>query len=95
MATETVIRGKFPQKCPRVVQFSKCPLGVPKLKNGTGVCSIAPHSTDAWVGSCAPGAQTLTLFKTQIADFATLFRQHLDFFRTSLVRHETQNHTQF
>ena len=32
------------------------------------------HSTDVWVGRCGWGAQTLTLFKTVISDFPTLFR---------------------
>ena len=31
------------------------------------------HSTDVWVGMCGSGAQTLTLFKTEISDFPTLF----------------------
>ena len=26
------------------------------------------YSTDAWVGRCGPGVQTLTLFKTQFSD---------------------------
>ena len=38
-------------------------------------------STDAWVGSCHRGAQTLTLFKAQIPDFPTLFKTELRFFR--------------
>ena len=32
------------------------------------------YSTDVWVGRCGWGAQTLTLFKTEISDFPTLFK---------------------
>ena len=32
------------------------------------------YSTDVWVGRCGRGAQSLTLFKTEISDFPTLFK---------------------
>ena len=37
------------------------------------------YSTDAWVGRCGPGAQTLILFTTQISDFPISLRQNSDF----------------
>ena len=45
-----------------------------------------------WVGRCGPVPHTLTLFKTKIADFPTLFKTE---FRVLIpcVRHLTQNHT--
>ena len=52
------------------------------------------YSTDAWVGRCGPGVQTLTLFKTQLSDFPILFETEFKIFRPYL-RHLTQNHTLF
>ena len=41
---------------------------------GGGGYSIYP-----WVGRCGPAPQTLTLFKTKIADFPTLFKTEFRF----------------
>ena len=37
------------------------------------------YSTDAWVGRCGPGVQTLTLFKTQFSDFPIPLKQNSKF----------------
>ena len=37
------------------------------------------YSTDAWVGRCGPGVQTLTLFKTQFSDFPIPFKTEFKF----------------
>ena len=39
-------------------------------------------STEVWVGRCGSGAQTLTLFKTEISDFPTLFKTEISDFPT-------------
>ena len=52
------------------------------------------YSTDAWVGRCDLGVQTLTLFKTQFSDFPVPFKTEFKIFRPYL-RHLTQNHTLF
>ena len=50
------------------------------------------HSADSRVGRCGPGVLTLTLFKTKISDFATLFKTDFRFF-VPCLRHLTQHHT--
>ena len=45
-----------------------------------------------WVGRCGPAPHTLTLFKTKIADFPTLFKTEFRFLIPCL-RHLNQNHT--
>ena len=52
------------------------------------------YSTDAWVGRCGPGVETLALFKTQFSDFTVPFKTECEIFRPYL-RHLTQNHTLF
>ena len=47
------------------------------------------YSTDALVGRCGPGVQTLTLFKTQFSDFHIPFETEFKIFRPYL-RHLTQ-----
>ena len=37
------------------------------------------YSIYPWVGRCGPAPHTLTLFKTNIADFPTLFKTELRF----------------
>ena len=37
---------------------------------------------DVWVGRCGWGAQTLTLFKTNICDFPTPFKTEISDFPT-------------
>ena len=54
---------------------------------GGGGYSIYP-----WVGRCGPALHTLTLFKTKIADFPTLFKTEFRFLIPCL-RHLTRNHT--
>jgi len=54
---------------------------------GGGRYSIYP-----WVGRCGPAPHTLTLFKTKIADFPTLFKTEFRFL-ISCLRHLTRNHT--
>ena len=54
---------------------------------GGGGYSIYP-----WVGRCGPVPHTLTLFKTKIADFPTLFKTEFRFLIPCL-RHLTRNHT--
>jgi len=54
------------------------------------------HSTDAWVGRCGAGVETLTLFKTQFSDFThasihgswvcRLLLLHSNVLRSSIVR---------
>ena len=44
---------------------------------GGGGYSIYP-----WVGRCGTAPHTLTLFKTNIADFPTLFKTEFRFFNT-------------
>ena len=44
------------------------------------------------VGRCGPAPHTLTLFKTKIADFPTLFKTEFRFLIPCL-RHLTRNHT--
>ena len=46
--------------------------------NFPGVCVCVGgggYSTDAWVGRCCPGSETLTLFKTQASDFTVPFKE--------------------
>ena len=43
-------------------------------------------------GRCGPASYTLTLFKTKIADFHTLFKTEFPFLMPCL-RHLTRNHT--
>ena len=57
------------------------------LHRGEGGYSIYP-----WVGRCGPAPHTLTLFKTKIADFPTLFKTEFRFLIPCL-RHLTRNHT--
>ena len=52
-----------------------------------GVLDIYP-----WVGRCGPASHTLTMFKTNIADFPTLFKTEFRFLIPCL-RHLTRNHT--
>ena len=47
------------------------------------------YSTDAWVGRCGPGVQTLTLFKTEFSDFHIPFETGFKIFRPYL-RHLTE-----
>ena len=54
---------------------------------GGGGESIYP-----WVGRCGPAPHNLTLFKTKIADFPTLFKTEFRFLIPCL-RHLTRNHT--
>ena len=42
------------------------------------------YSTDALVGRCGPGVQTLTLFKTQFSDFHIPFETEFKIFRPYL-----------
>ena len=50
--------------------FKKSFLDVLKFpKGGEG-----GNQTDAWVGRCGPGVETLTLFKTQFPDRAIPFK---------------------
>ena len=56
-------------------------------RTGGGGYSIYP-----WVGRCSPAPYTLTLFKTKIADFPTLFKTEFRFLIPCL-RHLTRNHT--
>ena len=37
------------------------------------------YLTESQVGRCGPAAQTLTLFKTRISDFPTLFKTECQF----------------
>ena len=50
------------------------------------------YSIYPWVGRCGPAPHTLTLFKTKIADFPTLFKTEFRFLIPCL-RHLTRNHT--
>ena len=50
------------------------------------------YSIYAWVGRCGPAPYTLTLSKTKIADFPTLFKTEFRFLIPCL-RHLTRNHT--
>ena len=52
------------------------------------------HSVEARLGKCGQGAWNLTLFKTQIFDFGTLFKTKFRFLVLHL-RHLTQHHTPF
>ena len=52
----------------RLIVFLAC------SPRGGGGDSIYP-----WVGRCGPAPHTLTLFKTNIADFPTLFKTELRF----------------
>ena len=47
-----------------------------------------PH----WVGRCGAAPHTLTLFKTNVADFPTLFKTEFRFL-IPCSRHLTRNHT--
>ena len=47
---------------------------------------------DSWVGRCGATPHTLTLFKTKIADFLTLFKTEFRFLIPCL-RNLTRNHT--
>ena len=57
------------------------------LRSRGGGYSIYP-----WVGRCGTAPHTLTLFKTNIADFPTLFKTEFRFLIPCL-RHLTRNHT--
>ena len=50
------------------------------------------YSIYPWVGRCGPAPHTLTLFKTKIADFPTLFKTEF-WFLIPCLRHLTRNHT--
>ena len=50
------------------------------------------YSIYSWVGRCGAAPHTLTLFKTNIADFPTLFKTEFRFLIPCL-RHLTRNHT--
>ena len=50
------------------------------------------YSIYPWVGRCGAPPHTLTLFKTNIADFPTLFKTEFRFLIPCL-RHLTRNHT--
>ena len=50
------------------------------------------YSIYPWVGRCGAAPHTLTLFKTKIADFPTLFKTEFRFLIPCL-RHLTRNHT--
>ena len=50
------------------------------------------YSIYPWVGRCGPVPHTLTLFKTKIAYFPTLFKTEFRFLIPCL-RHLTRNHT--
>ena len=50
------------------------------------------YSIYPWVGRCGLAPHTLTLFKTKIADFPTLFKTEFRFLIPCL-RHLTRNHT--
>ena len=45
---------------------------------------VGGYSTDAWVGRCGPGVQTLTLFKTHFSYFHILFETEFKIFRPYL-----------
>ena len=47
---------------------------IARINPGGGGYSIYP-----WVGRCGPAPHTLTLFKTNIADFPTLFKTEFRF----------------
>ena len=59
-------------------------MGINSIPGGGG-----GYSTDALVGRCGPGVQTLTPFKTQFSDFHIPFETELKIFRPYL-RHLTQ-----
>ena len=66
---------------------------VNELKQLYTNCTTAPgggtrYST--WVGRCGPAPHTLTLFKTKIADFTTLFKTEFRFL-IPYIRHLTRN----
>ena len=69
-----------------------CVLTSPRVEIARG--GGGGYSTDAWVGRCGPGVQTLTLFETQFSDFRIPFKTEVKIFRPYL-RHLTQNHTPF
>ena len=50
------------------------------------------YSIYPWVARCGPIPYTLTLFKTKIADFLTLFKTEFRFL-IPYLRHLTRNHT--
>ena len=66
-----------------IFHFSSLPERKPR---GGGGYSIYPQ-----VGRCGPAPHTLTLFKTKIADFLTLFKTEFRFLIPCL-RHLTRNH---
>ena len=70
---------------------AKCPT---VKNNRRRLLSPGGYSTDAWVGRCGPGVQTLTLFKTQFSDFPIPLKTEFKISRQYL-RHLTQNHTLF
>ena len=49
------------------------------------------YSIYPWVGRCGPAPHTLTLFKTKIADFPTLFKTEFRFLIPWSLRHLTRN----
>ena len=61
-------------------------------EDGIGGGGGGRYSIYPWVGRCSPAPHTLTLFKTKIADFSTLFKTELRFLIPCL-RHLTRNHT--
>ena len=53
---------------------------------------ISRRDRSHWVGRCGAAPHTLTLFKTNVADFPTLFKTEFRFLIPCL-RHLTRNHT--
>ena len=52
--------------------------------SGGGGGGRGGYSIYSWVGSCGPAPHVLTLFKTKIADFPTLFKTEFRFLITCL-----------
>ena len=74
------------------------PFDPPSSEDASFLCFVAKspggggYSIYPWVGRCGPAPHTLTLFKTKIADFPTLFKTEFRFLIPCL-RHLTRNHT--
>ena len=62
----------------KLERSNSSPNKVQKKARGRG------YSTDAWVGRCGPGVQTLTLFKTQFSDFPIPLKTEFKIFRPYL-----------
>ena len=60
------------------------------LSFGGGTLAPGGYLIYSWVGRCGPAPHTLTLFKTKIADFPTLFKTESRFLIPCL-RHLTRN----